>query len=352
MRKPRLFELDIVRAGAIAAVLLIHGTASATVDLPVSGRTQILYEAVNRLSYYAVFLFIFLSGLVLFYSYMDTWKVKDIGTFYRKRLQYIVIPYLIWSIFYYLYNPAVTPEWGIELDWLAFLKQLRWGETGYHLYFMIIILQFYALFPLIVTMAKYWKAFRKYLWLFGLAVQIAAYAYHQYVQPIDHRVTLCVTFFGLFCIGGSIGMHYDKFIAWTNRNIWWITAATVALGLSFAGLNILARFGITYGQHLFEILFNSYAVGIAVSFIWIGRHLLTAAPRLAKILSSMGAASFGIYFIHPAVQLIWMNNVQASPLSSAYHAVTWGGIFLIFTVPWLIVVALKRVKASWILFGK
>lgn len=352
MRKPRLFELDIVRAGAIAAVLIQHGTASATVDLPASSRTQILYELINRMSYYAVFLFIFLSGLVLFYSYMDTWKVKDIWTFYRKRLQYIVIPYLIWSIFYYVYYPAITPGLGIELDGLKFLKQLQWGETWYHLYFMIIILQFYALFPLIVTIAKYWKAFRNYLWLFGLLVQAGAYIFYQYVHPFDHRVTLFVTFIGLFCIGGSIGMHYDKFIAWATRNIWWITAVTTALGLTFAGLNILAKFNVYYGQHLFEVLFNAYAIGIGVSFIWIGRHLLTAAPKLAKVLSSMGAASFGIYFIHPAVQIIWQDYVQASPLSSAYHAVTWGGMLLIFTVPWLIVLALKKVKGNWILFGK
>lgn len=351
MRKPRLFELDIVRAVAITAVLLIHGTASATVDLPL-GRMQVLYKLVNSLSYYAVFLFIFLSGLVLFYSYMDSWNFRQIFTFYRKRLQYIVLPYLIWAVFYYLYNPAVTPGWGVEWNWPVFLKQLVWGETGYHLYFMIIIVQFYALFPIVVSLAKVWSGFRRYLWVFGLAVQIGAYLFHLYIAPMEHRVTWFFTYFGLFCIGGSIGMYYDRFLGWLNRNIWWVPAVTVALGMMYAGLTILGQYGITYGQHLFELTFNSYALFVGLSSIWIGRHLLTAAPRLAKLLSSMGAASFGIYFIHPAVQLIWMNEVQASPLSSMYHAVTWGGILLIFTVPWLIVWTLKRVKGSWVLFGK
>ncbi|WP_127582284.1 acyltransferase [Paenibacillus koleovorans] len=352
MRKPKLFELDLVRAVAIAAVLLIHATASATVDIPFTSRAQVLYDVVNKLSYFAVFLFILLSGVVLFYSYMDNWKLSSILTFYRKRLQYILIPYLIWSFFYYLFYPAITPDWGVELDWMKFLSDIRWGDTSYHLYFMIIIMQFYLVFPLLVTIAKYWGLFRRYLWVFGVLIQVGAYLFHTYVHPIDHRVTLFPTYIGLFCIGGSIGMYYSGFIMWLNRNVWWVTAATVALGSIFTGLSILGRHGIVYSQHLFELLFNLYAVGVAASFIWIGRHLLETSPRLSGMLSSMGANSFGIYFIHPALLYVWMSYVVASPMSFQYHGVVVGGLLVIFTIPWLIVAILKRVPGSWILFGK
>ncbi|MDF2815549.1 MAG: acyltransferase [Paenibacillus sp.] len=352
MRKPKLFELDLVRAVAIAAVLIIHGTASATVDIPATSRSQLLYDIVNKLSNFAVPLFLILSGLVLFYSYMDTWKVKNIWTFYRKRLQYILIPYLIWSFFYYVFYPAITPGWGIEIKWLDFLDKLRWAETSYHLYFMIIIMQFYALFPLVITLAKYWKLFRNYLWVFGILIQGAAFAYNLYVEPIAHRDAHFLTYIALFFIGGSLGLHYAKIMEWLNRNIWWVPAATVATGFLFFLLLFAARQGINYGAYSYEVLFNLYPVGIALSSIWIGRRLLTSAPRTSRILSSMGAASFGIYFIHPALLQYWAITIQAGPLSAAYHGEVFGGLILLFTVPWLIVLALKKVPGNWILLGK
>jgi peptidoglycan/LPS O-acetylase OafA/YrhL len=238
------------------------------------------------------------------------------------------------------------------LDWRDFLGKLPWAETSYHLYFMIIIMQFYALFPLVVTLAKYWKPFRKYLWLFGILIQGAAYAYNSYVEPINHRDALFTTYIALFFIGGSLGIYYNQVIAWLNRNIWWVPAATVASGMLFAGLFIVSDLRISYGPYPYEILFNLYPVGIALSFIWIARHLLTAAPRTSRILTSFGAASFGIYFIHPALLWYWATTFQTGPLSAAYHAEVFGGLILIFTVPWLIVLVLKKIPGNWILLGK
>ena len=46
--------------------------------------------------------FIFLSSLVLFYNYYDRPTTKKlIGGFYKKRLLYIIIPYTLFSVFYF-----------------------------------------------------------------------------------------------------------------------------------------------------------------------------------------------------------------------------------------------------------
>ncbi len=56
----------MVRALAILAVLVIHVTAQGTVTLPQTGLSGLAYLWANKISYFAVPLFIALSGLVLF----------------------------------------------------------------------------------------------------------------------------------------------------------------------------------------------------------------------------------------------------------------------------------------------
>lgn len=352
MRKPKIAELDIVRAAAIAAVLLIHGTAEATVDLPPNLRSHALYTTVNVLSNYAVPVFLLLSGLVLFYSYFDHWSVRQTLGFYRKRLQYILIPYLVWAFFYYVYNQWLDPNVPVRVSVSEFFRLVRWADTSYHLYFMIIIMQFYVLFPLLVTLAKKWRMFARYLWLFGVAVQAATFVYSRYNGPIPHGPSLAVTYFALFCIGGSLGMNYERFVAWLNRNIWWVTALATALGFGFALMKLLNEHGMRMGIADYEIWRTVYPVLAAMSFIWIGRHAIAHAPRIAAVLSSLGAASFGVYFIHPALLSAWRTYIHFPPGSIGYHLALVCGMALIFAIPWALVAMLKQAKGSWVLFGK
>jgi peptidoglycan/LPS O-acetylase OafA/YrhL len=353
LSKPKLLELDLVRAVAIVAVLLIHGTATPRVELPLGSRSHTLYFGINNLSYFPVQAFVLLSGLVLFYSYFDNWSVRRIPGFYRKRLQFILIPYLVWSCFYYLYDQWLNPAVNVHFSLQEFARLLPWAEAGYHLYFMALIMQFYALFPLLVTLVKLCRPLARYLWLFGIAVQAAVSIYSQYANaPIPHGDRLFITYFALFCIGGSLGMYYERFVGWLNRNVYWVTAAAATVGFAFLLLSLQAQYGTQFKWWEFELLFTLYPVLVTISFVWIGRHWLSNAPRWAGALSSLGAASFGVYFIHPALLGFYTMHAAVAPGGWEYHAALWGGIVLIVIVPWVIVSQLKRVRASWILFGK
>jgi len=104
MKRPKILEMDIVRSIAILAVVLIHTTADATMSLPKGSISQIIVFAVNEASQFAVPVFIFISGIVLFYRYYDSWDFKALAwSFYRKRIGSVLIPYLIWSFFYYIF---------------------------------------------------------------------------------------------------------------------------------------------------------------------------------------------------------------------------------------------------------
>ncbi|MFD0679573.1 MULTISPECIES: acyltransferase [unclassified Paenibacillus] len=347
-KKSKLVELDIVRAFAILAVLIIHGTSEATVELPVGSGSQALFLAVNKLSNFAVPLFILLSGLVLFYRYIDDWSGKQAVTFYLKRVKQILFPYLIWSAFYYLYNQWVFTPKQLHWDWGQFLDLLPWADASYHLYFMVIIVQFYLLFPLLVWLCRAWSGFRKSLFFIGIAIQVAFYSYNHWIEPLNHTASLCVTYFSLFTLGGYIGMNYDAFAAWISRHIRWVLPLTILLGLGFMGLFLLeVMTKAVLDNTWYTLLFNIYPMFAAMSFIWIGRKLLQHWPRVSKSLLSLGAVSFGIYLMHPAVLTYWRTHaVIGSGSMLDYYAYTISAFLLSLLVPWVVISVYGRIRKS------
>ncbi|NHN31576.1 acyltransferase [Paenibacillus agricola] len=338
-KKPKLLELDIVRGIAILAVLVIHGTSEATVEIPIGSISQAFYLGLNKLGNFAVPLFILMSGLVLFYRYIDDWSGKQAVNFYLKRVKQILFPYLLWSLFYYVYNQWMYDRENLHWDWQEFLDMLPWADASYHLYFMVIIVQFYLVFPLLIWICRAWKGFRNGLFVFGIAVQVAAYSYERWVEPFDHSASLCVTYFSLFTLGGFIGMHYDACIAFIQKHIAWILPVTVLLGASFMSLFLLEQSqGIIFVNLWYAVIFNLYPMFAALSFIWLGRKLLKHAAKLAQALISLGAASFGIYLMHPALLSYWRQNVPHDTGSMMdYHLYTMGAFLVSLFLPWLLV---------------
>ena len=97
--KQRLSELDFVRAIAAISVVVIHVTASPIAFGRRGSLPMLFYIGANQLARFSIAAFVFITGLVLFYNY-PTGKPLRYAEFIRKRLTYIFIPYLIWSIGY------------------------------------------------------------------------------------------------------------------------------------------------------------------------------------------------------------------------------------------------------------
>jgi peptidoglycan/LPS O-acetylase OafA/YrhL len=111
------------------------------------------------------------------------------------------------------------------------------------------------------------------------------------------------------------------------------------LGLSFMSMFVLeVVYGIVFGNIWYAIIFNLYPMFAAMSFIWIGRKLLKNAVKLSRVLTSLGAASFGIYLMHPALLSYWRTSIPNNTGGMLqYHTYTIGAFLLSLFLPWLLV---------------
>lgn len=140
----RLKEIDILRALAFIFVVVQHGMGG----LSFSSKIGIIDKVSLRLFYMvgkpAVQIFLFISGLSLSYVYSRKLNLKN---YYIKRIKYVIIPYLIWSVInmYKLGNK----------DRLAqFFLQSVAGNGAFHLWYMGGIIRLYIFFPIILYISK------------------------------------------------------------------------------------------------------------------------------------------------------------------------------------------------------
>ncbi len=359
--KPRINQLYVVRTMAIIAVLLIHATAKPLSELDRSSNSYFIYQLFNTLASFAVPVFIFLSGFVLIYNYMDKEvSFKAVWQFYRKRMLYIVVPYLILSVFYFVfiqwwYYDFTHIPLIIEKFLHAFFIK---GGTMYHLYYMYIIVQFYILFPLI------WMFFRQ-RWLSTFAVPIA-FVFHWifvymngYLELFPKRSIVCLNYMVYFLIGAYIAIHWETWSRRFNdaRLSTKLVSSLIGSWLLLAGAHVFLRYTLSTGQFsthvkVYELVFVLYCLLSAALLLGLGSIVVRSSMiRLHNAVISIGALSFGIYLIHPLFQQFYrMIDVSSNPI--VYHLYIIGGFLLVFLLSWLTSYLVERfIPYSWMLFG-
>lgn len=184
-----LDRTDFIKGLAIIAVVLLH-----ILPYPKGiyhGEWQLFFVGIDQLARFCVPAFLFLSGYGLAYKYQD--KSINYLEFIKSRLGKLLPLYLIWSFASIIIVRSV-PNWVFDNQPVSLLVQLALGQADYQLYFVIVLFQFYLLFPLI------WK-FRRYInfvFIFTLLFQIGLYYF--YAQKIS----------------STERFEYVAFISWIN----------------------------------------------------------------------------------------------------------------------------------------
>ena len=143
--RKRLDHIDAMRPVKQAGVVSTHtllAFAPVAAGLAVGASLQLLH--VTREA------FLFVSACMLAYSVRDLPGI-DHRTFWRRRFALVAVPYLCWTLIYFfvgLPGDAGTPR--SDLVHLLYL----FGTGYYQLYYLLVLLEFYALFPLLLVLLR------------------------------------------------------------------------------------------------------------------------------------------------------------------------------------------------------
>ena len=137
--------IDNLRGICMLGVIGIH-----IGSLALAPNNFTLYLLLEILSRYSVPSFFFISGYGLACTDKGLLNGRRLNyiDFMKKRLRGAGLPYLSWSLFYMLYFWLILPPGFVSWNPLHVAYVLFFGLGCYHLYFMVILLWFYASYPL------------------------------------------------------------------------------------------------------------------------------------------------------------------------------------------------------------
>lgn len=136
--------VDILRAIGALSVILLHSTVSLVSKFDLTTDWWIAH-VLNSFTRFAVPIFLMISGVLLLGR---KYTIKD---FLKKRLVRILLPFLLWSIIYFLWKNSFSGNfvsYGTE-----FFKQMKNGMQ-FHLWYVYMILGVYLIIPIVNTWIK------------------------------------------------------------------------------------------------------------------------------------------------------------------------------------------------------
>jgi len=369
IKKERVDEIYLVRAFAIIGVLFVHSTSFA-VGATTESSLFYAYNFANIFFKFGTPTFIFLSSFVLFYNYYDKPLSKSmIASFYKKRLLYILLPYLVFSLGYYvllhfLYYPHRTIEEAVSI----FLVKLLTGKAYTHLYFVFISMQFYLLFPLLLVAFKSRRSLAKYSVLIGFIIQwgfvlLNHYLMKKYQWSVPNKGSWSLSYFAYYFAGAFIGIYYTQLKEWliirkenlfTRKGLVWLLlwVSWLTVGLLHVQLWHMTRLGLKNVNTLwYELLWNLHTFTSALVLLQLSYLVYRNAARwFVKLMMHLGVVSFGIYLIHPLFLLVYRRFPETRAF---WHHVWYAGGFLVALIgSWIVVtVAFRYFRSAWIVFG-
>jgi surface polysaccharide O-acyltransferase-like enzyme len=232
-------------------------------------------------------------------------KPVRVLSFWRKRIPYVAVPYAVWSLGYYWLKLATTQH--ASWSWGTFGHDLLYGGAEYHLYFLVVTLQLYVVFPFVLRFVRATSAHAGPI-LIGVGLVNLAWLgalqwghFHGWVFARGYEL---LPTYSVYVLAGAYGaLHREQiqaYLAAHRRRLLAITAGSLAVAFSLYGwqLGWMPARGANAVTQPAEFLCCVAAV-IVMGLIaqrWVGRGKWGLGA--VKIGSEI---SFGVYLAHPLV---------------------------------------------------
>ncbi len=288
------------------AVIAIHVSASFT-RMEHINSLALSYMTIDAFTHFAVPAFVFVSGFVLYNKYS---KKTEWNIFYRKRLNSIVPQYFIVSTFYMVsfFIASKLINTTIDLDLTSVLYRYLTGGAFYHLWFFVLIIQLYIMYPFILKIYNYAKQ-KKNLFLLLSLSYILSILYSIFMD--GHEALGQITLFSGYIFYFVLGMYINEEYNLLNSNYFTLNKLSCSLGVLFIGtVFYIVEFAMNYFsyelikanvllENFWTLLAPIYFASITLIFLYISMNL--KSDLLSTLVGKIGSYSFAIYLVHAVI---------------------------------------------------
>jgi peptidoglycan/LPS O-acetylase OafA/YrhL len=314
-----IYPVDLVRVLTFACVIAVHTISTVNpIDSPNWGGAAMLLHFTREA-------FFVLTGFVLMSRYLD--RAPRAVPFWRRRFLLVGVPYVVWSLTYSAIALASNPGPARQML-ITVAYNLGTGRAWFHLYFLLVSLQFYLIFPLFRRLLTATRGHHAALVLTSLVLQLGLdYWMHDPVATgakgwyLHFAGSYLVSYQLFMVVGGVAAMHREQLDRWVRGHGGTVLAALLVTGAAAEGQYL---WEMTHGGNavwstdVFQMIVVPWSLAVVAAFYWLGvrwsdrrdptrgrsRYVVRASDR-----------SFGVFLCHPVI--LWLcTGVGAHPLAS------------------------------------
>lgn len=293
----------IIRAVSVICVIGIHAVHW---PLQNSNIDHSFWSTIDELLRFSVPAFVVLTGILLVYTRQNERPVDD---YLRRRLLRSLIPWIVWAPIYCVFGLYLTGE--IAHSFQAVESWWLYG-TG-HLYFLLLVPQFYLLFLLwprskrgVIIAAFCGMLLQEIFCIERLFGPLPGNNFLQQLS-LDQGYLLFPFWIGYFSVGVAIG-HFIGFFGKMRFSV----KLAICIAIPISGLIVVlgapihapyATFAHGTGGFLLPLM-PTLVFSIIGSCLCFGTYLAEHMRRLFGILVVIANYSLGIYITHEALLYI------------------------------------------------
>lgn len=285
----RVFFFSLLRVMAAVAVIAIHVVATYCDSLGTIPFNQwVTAVAINGASRWAVPIFILISGALM----LSDRRPFDLRYYVRRRLGKVVIPFVVWSLFYAWLSGWSTSGFEGEAAWQTLFASPQ-EATYYHLGFFYYFIPLYLVIPFLQWGVKRWSDPLLY-WL-----------------VVPWLITTTLFLLGadglwsndLWLFSGYLPLGYLLYHKWPS-NRWSLLLLTLSgLGALYLTVSEVVALSLAQGEYSVGLWFSYKTLNVVVIASMIFVLARTWATRLPlswqQGVNVISQHSLGIYLLHP-----------------------------------------------------
>jgi peptidoglycan/LPS O-acetylase OafA/YrhL len=274
--------------------------------------------------------FLFVSACMLAYSYALSGRV-ELRHYWRRRFVAVGIPYLTWTAIYFVYVALVArrgfPYWDLDTSmlwgWAGLHRLVHYAVTGYyHLYYLLVLIEFYVVFPWVLRGVIAAKRFHGRLVVAALAFQVLYDVFWRQIFSVAVHLrvaqassapfweTRLITSYAFILVSGVVvAMHLDDVHDWICAHRALIVTSALGAGAGAILVNYWSGTGFWHrvlvpGYDPFSVTVIPFNVAAILCVYLLGVFLVSPgrSARTRAVVSSGSDNAYGIYLS----QLLWI----------------------------------------------